>query len=380
MDDDLRKRWIAGAALAGLVLVGAVVGGGLGLPKDAELGEAGLVPTDLQRRSLAALAEAGFADRVRVNTVGQHIRLDGTLSTREEVFDAEEAVEHVWGVTWVNNRLRIRPLEERPPTYHDLRVTIGDGRVARMQGEFPDDDVRSRFVDTLAGMSRIADDSRTRPGRTHAEYSVALRQMKAVLTMLDRGTVALTEGTMAVEGVVPVGAPRHAEEDIRTLLAALGGSYRAGEVTLMRDEAPPAPDPGIEATEVPEVETDVAEACDRALEDAFSEATIPFATGSAEITSEASAFLDRLVDTAQRCGNVALVVEGHTDKVGPAAENQVLSEQRAEAVHRAMVGRGFPQSRLEAVGFGEDRPRASNDTAEGRAVNRRIEMHVLRRD
>jgi OOP family OmpA-OmpF porin len=70
------------------------------------------------------------------------------------------------------------------------------------------------------------------------------------------------------------------------------------------------------------------------------------------------------------------VVEGHTDNTGSDAYNQALSVRRANAVLKYLVDAGVPASRLSAQGFGESQPVADNDTAEGRAQNRRV---VLRR-
>jgi OmpA-OmpF porin, OOP family len=72
-----------------------------------------------------------------------------------------------------------------------------------------------------------------------------------------------------------------------------------------------------------------------------------------------------------------LRVEGHTDNVGAAAYNKDLSARRAAAVVRALVVRGVASSRLVAAGFGFERPVASNETALGRAKNRRVELVVL---
>jgi OmpA-OmpF porin, OOP family len=72
-----------------------------------------------------------------------------------------------------------------------------------------------------------------------------------------------------------------------------------------------------------------------------------------------------------------VVIEGHTDSVGSKASNIKLSQQRAESVKAYLVNRfGVEGSRLRAVGYGPDRPIASNDTAEGRQKNRRVEAVV----
>ena len=69
-------------------------------------------------------------------------------------------------------------------------------------------------------------------------------------------------------------------------------------------------------------------------------------------------------------------IEGHTDSQGPDAYNQDLSERRAQAVVDYLVGQGINAARLGAVGYGENLPIGDIDTADGRAMNRRIEFTV----
>jgi len=71
-----------------------------------------------------------------------------------------------------------------------------------------------------------------------------------------------------------------------------------------------------------------------------------------------------------------LVIDGHTDSQGDDAKNQVLSEKRAAAVKKYLEGKGVSASRLSSRGFGETKPKATNDTREGRATNRRVEFTV----
>jgi OOP family OmpA-OmpF porin len=73
---------------------------------------------------------------------------------------------------------------------------------------------------------------------------------------------------------------------------------------------------------------------------------------------------------------VSIVVEGHTDSTGPAAYNQGLSERRANAVRDYLVAEGVEAEKITTVGKGEEEPVADNSTAEGRALNRRVELDV----
>ena len=69
-------------------------------------------------------------------------------------------------------------------------------------------------------------------------------------------------------------------------------------------------------------------------------------------------------------------VEGHTDSVGSDAMNQTLSENRAEAVREYLLSQGVPKDAIVSRGFGKTRPLATNDTTDGRAQNRRVEIVV----
>ena len=103
---------------------------------------------------------------------------------------------------------------------------------------------------------------------------------------------------------------------------------------------------------------------------------IRFASGSADLSDTSSALLDRVSYIAGRCPNAAIEIAGHTDSDGADEANMTLSQNRAEAVKAYLVGIGIAEERLQAVGYGETQPVASNDTAEGKAQNRRIEFKL----
>ncbi len=86
--------------------------------------------------------------------------------------------------------------------------------------------------------------------------------------------------------------------------------------------------------------------------------------------------LDEAVATLKEEGSVAITVEGHTDSIGTEPYNQKLSVRRAKAVGDYLADHGIARSRMTVAGFGESKPVASNDTADGRAQNRRVELHV----
>ena len=102
---------------------------------------------------------------------------------------------------------------------------------------------------------------------------------------------------------------------------------------------------------------------------------IEFAFDKAELTGSSSVILDIAVEELERCPNVPMEIDGHTDSVGAEGYNQGLGQRRAEAVKGYLVSKGIRSSRLTARSFGETRPFASNDTDDGRQTNRRVELH-----
>jgi outer membrane protein OmpA-like peptidoglycan-associated protein len=102
-----------------------------------------------------------------------------------------------------------------------------------------------------------------------------------------------------------------------------------------------------------------------------------FESGSAVLDPSSFERLDRVVEYLTYRMSARLRIEGHTDSVGDPARNRRLSEQRAEAVRRYLLDHGIDGDRVEAVGLGDQRPVAPNDTEEGRARNRRIEAIEL---
>jgi len=101
---------------------------------------------------------------------------------------------------------------------------------------------------------------------------------------------------------------------------------------------------------------------------------VNFEFDKSNIDAASAGVLDVAAEQLSGCPNIAVRVEGNTDWVGTDAYNQGLSERRAESVRGHLIGRGVPASRLTAVGYGESQPIASNDTEEGRALNRRVEL------
>jgi outer membrane protein OmpA-like peptidoglycan-associated protein len=104
--------------------------------------------------------------------------------------------------------------------------------------------------------------------------------------------------------------------------------------------------------------------------------SVLFATGKCELLPIARDKLAEVAKAVKDQGYKKIVVEGHTDSRGSPAQNETLSLQRAQEVRSFLITQGIESGKIEAQGFGPRRPVAENNSAEGRANNRRVEIVV----
>ncbi len=119
-----------------------------------------------------------------------------------------------------------------------------------------------------------------------------------------------------------------------------------------------------------------AQKCEQLMADATAAGTILFKRADATLDAKSRPTLNRLVEIVNACPGLKILVEGHTDAEGIPERNQPLSERRAAAVVDYLVEAGVDSGRLDSAGYGAERPIADNETAAGRAKNRRIEFRV----
>ena len=108
----------------------------------------------------------------------------------------------------------------------------------------------------------------------------------------------------------------------------------------------------------------------------FTFKNLTFASGSAKIDGATAVEVDNMASILKAYPGVSVSIEGYTDSQGPDDSNLQLSEARAQAVMARLIGKGISGDRIMAKGFGEADPKGDNNTAEGRAMNRRIEMVI----
>lgn len=101
-----------------------------------------------------------------------------------------------------------------------------------------------------------------------------------------------------------------------------------------------------------------------------------FASNKSQLLPGAQNSLNQIADALKEQDDKRVLIEGHTDSRGSDATNQALSKARADSVGSYLISRGLPAERVTSVGLGPSRPVADNNTAEGRANNRRVEIVI----
>jgi general secretion pathway protein A len=129
---------------------------------------------------------------------------------------------------------------------------------------------------------------------------------------------------------------------------------------------------------LPEIEGDKQTADSASTEDTLlfeqGKKIIHFKHNSMRLSDEAYEVLGQIVDYSSSNPALKIIVEGYTDSLGHPVYNKNLSKMRAEVIKKYMVDKGIPATQIETVGMGPENPIASNETFEGRKLNRRIEI------
>lgn len=107
------------------------------------------------------------------------------------------------------------------------------------------------------------------------------------------------------------------------------------------------------------------------------EAGVYFDTNKSNVKGTSATTLDKLAAIFNEYPNSNILIEGHTDSAGSDEYNFSLSQQRAESVTNYLIEKGLSSNRFSTKWYGEEQPKASNETAEGKAKNRRVELAIV---
>ena len=245
----------------------------------------------------------------------------------------------------------------------------------RASGVVHDEDAKTSIVDALSaafGADNVKSDISIDQNATAASWLGAFR---AALDALKGGSVdAIFEGDKVDVGGAAMG---DAERDkiIAALKSALGGGVAVGALTDQTAAAVAVANDRA-TTELASLQSGFGV---KDLLFALNDSVVNFASSSAEVPESMAPFLKTAAaDLKQLKAGHVLEIAGYTDNTGDAALNLALSQNRADAVRDALIKYGADPDMLVAKGYGEADPIATNDSAEGRMKNRRIEYHVVK--
>ena len=261
---------------------------------------------------------------------GQTITLKGIADNNELRLYAESIALAVKGVERVNNQLTVSSIENTTDQTEQIMVNEGD--------------------DMVDSISAITTES---PATEVVEPINEMAKAEIVIVGDVVESIASAESTKPVTEIIETEIV--VEESTTT-------------------EAVEKETPEVIATSEPVNE--VLNTCQQQFDELLTNQKIRFETNSAILSEGNNQLLTKLVEVIQSCPGFKIVIEGHTDTDGEVVANQILSEQRAYRVYDELVKRGIRSSSLLAIGYGESRPLNTDNTAESKAQNRRIELTV----
>ena len=205
--------------------------------------------------------------------------------------------------------------------------------------------------------------------------SVGIIQVAAADFDLTGGLTKLQEA--AKVKIVPAGSVTFNWLFARTNTTSGTTTAPAAQAATAQVATAPAPQVAATATALETTGDFDPAACAGRFEILSNSGNINFRSASATLNIAGSAILKELADIITRCPGMTVELGGYTDDVGSDAANLALSQKRAAAVRRWLIGKGIDANRLVAKGYGESAPLVANDNPENRARNRRIGFTVL---
>lgn len=224
-----------------------------------------------------------------------------------------------------------------------------------VSGTVPDEAARAAIIGQLArlyGGRRIVDQLEvggvTPPPNWAANVT---RALTPAITEIRQGQIRFDGTQVSLSGQIPSAAKR--QQLATDIAAALNPSYTVNNALVVKEDG------------------------QAVLDSTLGNRVVEFEVGSATLTPAGVNILDEMVAAILRVDPPAIQIVGHTDSTGERLANIGLSLSRANTVRDYLVSRGIPAERLTALGAGPDNPVVSNDTAEGRSRNRRIEFNIM---
>ncbi len=360
---DLVRALFAGTGWIAVLLV-ALFGGHGCTPAALEARLAGQVEQALAREGL---------DYVYVDMDGQTAILDGVAPSQEARDQAEKVALQAagmggpWagGVSGTESRIEVG---EAVQPYVWRAVRSADS--VRLEGVVPSERLRRELIREGRRLFGAAQDRMIlAAGAPGAGWGRMAAQALEHLAQLESGEARLTDGLLVLMG--------EAKPEIADAVRAAYRDQPPEPFRVLLDLTRPGEGSAIAALQDLNLNDAAPGACQTAFERLLDGQVILFDTASAKIDQASLVLLADLAAVARRCDRYSIEISGHTDGVGDRGRNMILSQERAQAVRDHLVQLGVAPERLSAVGFGPDRPVASNAGEAGRQANRRIEFQVV---
>lgn len=247
-------------------------------------------------------------------------------------------------------------------------ATLSPEGLVQLRGRVPSEGFRT-LTDSFA-KARFGSDAVYTAARVvedlPIDWSARVLAGLDALGMMINGVVNVTPDMITVRGVSHF---EDASARMSRLFTSKLGETAKFELDVAYREPPP-----------PENQPLSAEECEQRIADILSLGKITFEPGSARIDAASLQIVDDIAQVLDNCGPIPLEIQGHTDSQGRETMNLELSQERANAVLTELSARRVRTASFKAVGYGETRPIADNDTEEGREDNRRIEFRLIRTD
>ncbi len=350
-------KWFWGIII--LSIASLILGWLFGMPKVASMED------DIRN----SLSEAGY-EFANVEMSGNVATLTGEAPSEAFARDAANVAENTkcsackgerqWHE--VDSQLTFATLPTQSPYTFDATKDANGNVVLSgyVQNETQKNKILSKARSTFSG--NVTDRTiKLAVGAPDGNWGNVIEKNIEELNLLNSGRFAMEDRTSFISGDA-------ASADVRSRINALGANLPSGYEFAANISVPDMAAENVGTVASKSI-------CQTLFDDLNQGSTIEFANNRAQIRGDASFdLLNALSSAANQCKSFRIAIDGHTDNVGNERYNQRLSETRANTVLAYLAENDVELSRMTATGYGETKPRASNDTPEGRALNRRIEF------
>lgn len=324
----------------------------------ADMAADGILPVMNLSTAPSGAADGSTEAALAVTFQGDSASISGTVPSKADVLAIRSTIGQSYD-TWDTSGLTVGSSETGSDSVKGLAAALGDvlsglaaGRVT-LEGE-------TVTIEGEPGADALK-------ALTTAVSTLEKNQLTASVRTGDAALDALGSGTQTTTG-----APPTTTAPATTAPATTAPATTAPPTTAPATTAPPTTAAGATAPTTTAPLSGTNKAISDQLASLVASSPIPFETGSATLGAGANTVLDQIATLLNQATGVTIRIEGHTDSLGDATANQVLSESRANAVFEALAARGVARTAMTAAGLGSAQPIADNATAAGRATNRRV--------